>query len=272
MHDAVRLLRSSDTLADSPVQTNLSWKLSLVEKGCAAPSLLDTYTAERVPVVAEMLKLSSQLFVEFLKAKAVPADREAAWQRGDELRQLDVHYRWSPIVVDERSPKETAPVDPYGRKHLPTDIVRAGERAPDAPDLVVHSAVGGVDTAQQTTEALFNVFGVSHHTVLIFSDGTDKVGRVVSALKAYPAGLLRVVLIRADTSVASLPSDAVYLSVLDHEGYAHEGYQVPKGGFTVIIVRPDGIVGGVVLGADGVKRYFDGVFSALAKVPIRGLL
>lgn len=116
--------------------------------------------------------------------------------------------------------------------------------------------------------------GVAPHTMLVFSDGADKIGRVVSALKAYPSGLglLRVVLIRADTSAVPLPSGAVYLSVLDRDGYAHEGYQVQKGGFTVIIVRPDGIIGGIFFGLDGAMRYLDGLFNALAKLSIRGSL
>ncbi|TFY52069.1 hypothetical protein EVG20_g10720, partial [Dentipellis fragilis] len=40
---------------------NIAWKLALVHKGLAQPSLLATYEAERQPVVAEMLDLTSQL-------------------------------------------------------------------------------------------------------------------------------------------------------------------------------------------------------------------
>ena len=262
MHDAVRVLRISVGSLLNLHQTNLSWKLSLVEKGLATPSLLDTYTTERTPVVAEMLKMSSELFVNFVKAKAIPADREAAWQRGEALRQLNVHCRWSPIVLDERSPKDIAPVDPYGRQHSPADIVRAGERAPDAPGLDVLLAAEDATASQQTT-SLFNIFKVSHHTVLIFADGTDKVAGVTSALKAYPAELLRIVFICTNVSDSYASPGIGFLSVYDRDGHAHEGYHVQKGNLTVVIVRPDGIIGGIVFGEDGVKRYFDKVLGTM---------
>lgn len=242
-----------------------------MEKGFAAPSLLDTYTEERIPVVAEVLRLSSELFINFLRSQATPASQAEVWRRGDELRQLDVHCRWSSIVVDERSPKETSPVDPYGRRHLSTDIVRAGERAPDAPGLVVLSAGEGAGETQRTTTSLFDIFGIAHHTVLIFSDGTDKDGRVMAVLKAYPAELLRVVVIHAETAGAAFTSPVAHMRLLDRDGHAHEEYQVPKGRFTVVIVRPDGIIGGIVFGEGGVKHYFGGIFNAL-RLQIRGML
>ncbi|KAG1788650.1 FAD binding domain-containing protein [Suillus plorans] len=45
---------------DSGVQDafNLGWKLALVEKGIANKSLLETYSAERLPVISEMLEVS----------------------------------------------------------------------------------------------------------------------------------------------------------------------------------------------------------------------
>ena len=223
-------------------------------------------------MVAEVLKASSELFINFTKAQAIGASHEVAWKRSEELHQLDVHCRWSSIVIDERSPKETIPVDPYGLKHLPTDIVRAGDRAPNAPGLVILSAAKEAGIPLQTT-SLFDVFKVSHHTVLIFSDESDKAERVTAALKMYPAELLQVVFIHATAAgTDSSPSDTAYLGVLDRDGHAHEGYQVQTGRFTLVIVRPDGIVGGIVFGGGGVRRYFDCVFSALRDPKIRGLL
>lgn len=129
--------------------------------------MLDTYTEERLPVIAEMLKKSSGLFNNSARSEATGADKQSSWRRGGELHQFGVHCRWSSIVLDERTPKEDEPVDPYGRNHSPTDVVRAGERAPDAPGL----AILGAATPETTT--LFKLFDVSRHTVLIFSDGTD---------------------------------------------------------------------------------------------------
>ena len=245
-------------------QINLGWKLSLVAKEVAAPSLLDSYNAERPPIIAEMLKLSSTLFNKFVQAKSGGKDRENAWKRGGDLHQFGVNYRWSPIVLDERTPKEDTPVDPYGHTRSPTDILRAGERAPDAPGLVILAAKGGFNMAHATT-SLFSLFGASHHTVLIFSDGSEKVSEVVAALRAYPADLFKTVLVRTDTSAPLSAPDGVDWCVLDRDAHAHEGYQVQKHEFLVVVVRPDGSIGGITRGADGTGRYFNGVFNNVAK-------
>lgn len=208
-----------------------------------------------------MLKKSSGLFNNFAQSKATGADRQAAWRRGGELHQFGVHCRWSSIVVDERSPKEATPTDPYGRTRSPTDIVRAGERAPDAPGLLVL----GVEANAAPRTTLFDLFGISYHTVLIFGDGSNKTDAVLSALRAYPAELLRTVLIHADASDARLGHPKADVTVVDEDGHAHEGYQVQKEEFLVFIVRPDGAVGAIVRGTDGIRRYCGGVFSTIAE-------
>lgn len=248
------------------VQMNLGWKLSLVAKGVASPSLLDSYNDERTPIIAEMIKLSSTLFNKFVQAKAGGKDRENAWKRGGDLHQFGVNYRWSPIVFDERTPKEDKPVDPYGHASdsSPTGVVRAGERAPDASGLIILAAKGGFNAAHPTT-SLFSMFSASHHTVIVFSNGTDKVQEVIAVLRAYPTGLLKTVLVRNDTTAPLSAPDGVDWSVLDRDGHAHEGYKVQKDELLVVIVRPDGSVGGIVRGADGVGRYLDGVFSTVTK-------
>ena len=249
-------------------KVNLGWKLSLVEKGHAAPSLLDTYTEERAPVIAEMLKRSTNLFDAAQGVKSDGTNMVQAWQRGGVLHMLGVNCRWSSIVLDERTPKETTPVDPYGvtRIEANINIVRAGERAPEAPGLQIIGA-SALSDGQETT--LLEIFCPSYHTVLIFSDGTDKAGQMVSALKAYPTDLLRTVVIHAN-GTARLPSSAgADLTVVDRDGHAHDAYQVARGEFMTFIVRPDGVVGGVVRRMYGAKQYFDGLFgSAQVMAPL----
>ncbi|KAF8891790.1 FAD binding domain-containing protein [Infundibulicybe gibba] len=150
---------------------NLAWKVALVEKGLAPASLLDTYTEERIPVIAEMLGVTTELLKKTFKKE----HDQSAWDRTGCLLQLGVNYRWSSIVVDEQS-KDYIPsgddtngdqkqvvqfddVDPYGKR---TDgRLRAGDRAPDACDLF--------DPRTGTTTRLFNIFGPTHHTVVHFS-------------------------------------------------------------------------------------------------------
>ncbi|KZT69631.1 monooxygenase [Daedalea quercina L-15889] len=245
---------------------NLGWKLSLIEKGVATPSLLDSYTEERLPVITHMLRMSTKLFNDAAHVKADGTGGETAWHRGGEIHMLGVNCRWSSIIVDERTPKEATPVDPYGVTRFCTDAVRAGERAPDAPGLVVLGAAADSTNGAQKT-SLFNIFASSYHTVLIFGDGTSKAGRILSVLQAYPAELLRMVLVHTERLTSSIPGGG-YLSVLDRDGHAHEGYQVQKDEFIVVIVRPDGVIGGIVRDTEGAKQYFARVFNALADQPL----
>ncbi|GAA0278093.1 FAD-dependent oxidoreductase [Cryptosporangium japonicum] len=86
---------------------NLGWKLAAVLAG-AHPDLLDTYQAERQPVAADVLGLSTLLL----------RGSQDAPRRGRDTDQLDVHYRDSALSVDTR--------------RVPGPL-RAGDRAPDAP-------------------------------------------------------------------------------------------------------------------------------------------
>lgn len=50
--------------------------------------------------------------------------------------------------------------------------------------------------------------------------------------------------------------------MVDSEGHALAKYIVSPDKPTIIIVRPDGVVGGIVHGIDGVRKYFGTVFDA----------
>ncbi|KAH9912701.1 FAD binding domain-containing protein [Fomitopsis serialis] len=198
---------------------NLAWKLTLVEQGLASPSLLATYTEERLPVIAAMLQKSTKLFEALQKG-----DTERAWKRGGDLRMLGVNYRWSSIVVDERTPKAQSPesVNPYGSG---TDgDLRAGDQADDPT-------------------SLFSVFRPSHHTALLFNIPAEEMEQVLRVAQKYPSGSVKTVSIYPQGT--SNPTD--------RDGHAYAGYQVSPEKPTIVIVRPDGVVGGI---------YFRGVFDA----------
>jgi len=95
---------------------NLGWKLAAALAVRADPAdagvadrLLDSYEAERRPVAAAVLGLSTRL---------LEAAKEGDLRRGRDTRQLDVGYAGSPLALD-------MPARPAG--------LRAGSRAPDAP-------------------------------------------------------------------------------------------------------------------------------------------
>lgn len=103
---------------------NLGWKLGQVLAGAPA-ELLDTYEAERRPVAARVLGVSSALYANM-------SDKPlAATARGDEERQLTLSYRGGPLApTAEASAQVAAQV-----AARVTGRVTAGDRAPDAPYL-----------------------------------------------------------------------------------------------------------------------------------------
>ncbi|GAA3245625.1 FAD-dependent monooxygenase [Nonomuraea helvata] len=111
---------------------NLGWKLAQVLAG-APDVLLDSYEAERQPVAARVLGLSSELYASM-------SDRPlTAVKRGDEERQLTLTYRGGPLA-------------PSGGEQL----VGAGDRAPDA----------SYTDAQGRSGRLFDLFRGPHFTLI----------------------------------------------------------------------------------------------------------
>ncbi|KAI0310736.1 FAD binding domain-containing protein [Amylostereum chailletii] len=228
---------------------NLGWKLSLVCKGLALPSLLDSYNEERRPVIQEMLQITTKLLVQTFNPSSSDAP-ENAWKRPASFRQLGVHCRWSSVVVDEFGSEGAEEAAATASTYVSGGRVHAGDRAPDAPALV------NVKTGVTTT--LFTTFGSTYHTVLIF--GSADTG-VVSA--KYRATGVRIVLLlpkateSLQENVAPDGSDVIVLR--DSEGHAYSAYNAGKEP-KIAIIRPDGVLGGLLKGKEGVDTYLSRIF------------
>ncbi|KIJ65140.1 hypothetical protein HYDPIDRAFT_153117 [Hydnomerulius pinastri MD-312] len=239
--------------ANSSVQDsfNLAWKLSLVIKGLSPPSLLNTYSEERVPVIAEMLKLTTHLL-----DKNIEADRVAqakSWRRGEETYMLGVNYRGSRILVDDFGHEsEGVGRNPYG--DLNEDAVRAGDRAPDSPGLRLISGTS------KPVKRLFDIFRPVHHTILVFTEDAEYISSVVSTVKGLPGRIARTVVVRPRNSEAASVHGAD-MEVGDGQGYAYRFYGVQGRTSRTIIVRPDGVVGAIIGEVEGVKKYFGLILS-----------
>jgi 2-polyprenyl-6-methoxyphenol hydroxylase-like FAD-dependent oxidoreductase len=117
---------------------NLGWKLGQVLAG-APEVLLDTYEAERRPVAARVLGLSTELYKDI-------ADKPlAAAKRGDEERQLTLNYRGGPLARDAKDVDKP---------------LQAGDRAPDA----TYRDADGRDGR------LFDRFRGAHFTLIAVGD------------------------------------------------------------------------------------------------------
>ncbi|SJL13735.1 uncharacterized protein ARMOST_17183 [Armillaria ostoyae] len=220
---------------------NLAWKLALVDRGLAAPTLLDTYSQERIPVIAAMLDKTTELHNKTFAGGAASSE---GWRRGPELYQFGVNYRGSPIVIDQEGTPES--VDPY--RSGEGGALRAGDRAPDAPGLV---------SSQGEKTCLFDIFRTSYHTVLIFPGADLEVKGILDVLKAYPAGTVKSVVILQQNAAPTVDGSPADFVLTDGEGYARKHYNDRDG---IVVVRPDGIIGALVGGVDGLKRYFKGIF------------
>jgi len=225
---------------------NLGWKLALVYKGFAPPTLLDTYAEERLPIIAEMLGKTTALLNEIRETGEI--------KRGGDLNQLGVNYRGSSIVYEDDV--EVATTKGKGYNNDSEVAARPGDRAPDAPGLVDASDKNKI-------VSIYDVFSATEHTVLVFSDAVDGHSALLQVVKRLPEGTVRVILILPKGSEAITANDGSGKEfdqiLIDKEDYAYTGYHVNRA--SMAIIRPDGVVGARVLGASGVERYFIGVFA-----------
>ncbi|KAG2142997.1 FAD binding domain-containing protein [Suillus clintonianus] len=226
---------------------NLAWKLALVEKGLADKSLLETYNAERLPVISEMLGITTSIMNQAVKT-GDPTDR-----RSSILFMLGINCRFSSIVLDEFvTPVEGRPIKAYGI--LDEGHLEAGDRAPDAPDVLL------VGRGESDMKTLFGLYKPWHHTVLVFAPSLADSSPILGALGAYDKSVVRsAVVLPSSTPVtpAASPADLV---LVDQEGYAYSAYLVEAGQTKVFVIRPDGVIGAIVHGAEGMKKYFSGIF------------
>ncbi|WP_371484643.1 FAD-dependent monooxygenase [Kitasatospora sp. NBC_00315] len=117
---------------------NLGWKLGRILRDGADEALLDSYEAERYPIAAAVIEISTGLH---RTERSGTDDRQA--RRGRDTDQMNVGYRGGPLTVEARD-------------GLAEDALRAGDRAPDAP-------YAGSDGA---SHRLFDLYRGPHLSVL----------------------------------------------------------------------------------------------------------
>lgn len=220
-------------------------------KGLADPSLLESYTTERLPIIAEMIGRTSEIFKKTVTYKADGSNVDPNL-RPKILHQLGINCRWSPILVDEQAEAKNASTEGAYLSENPA-VLYAGDRAPDAPGLLP------VGDASAEVTSLFKIFNPTRHTVLIFVADIEKAQPILDALAAYPEATVATIVILPQTGVQA--AKGATLTVVDQDGHARTAYPPAEKGFSTIVVRPDGVVGAVAHGAEGVTRYFEGIIA-----------
>jgi hypothetical protein len=232
------------------LQLNLGWKLSLVYKGLSGPTLLDSYDSERLPVIAEMLNITTDI----LKRMHGSDSLEQVLHRGNQkLNMLGVNYRWSSIVIDKVTKAE--PVNAY--MVLDESILVAGDRAPDAPGLNMVNA-----SVQVAETRFFDLFKAAYHTVLVFGPEVGSAEDIIGALSSFSRNIIRNVVVLPQDAVVTEASTVTARAdvVVDGAGHAYRAYLTEKGEKKVVVVRPDGVAGAIVRSAEGVKAYLEKIF------------
>lgn len=179
---------------------NLGWKLaSVLTGGFLDPeALLDSYQAERLPIAARVLGISTELLDKLVRGSS------DAHERGEETRQLNLSYRDGPLTLDDGS----------------SSVLAAGDRAPDAPCRRGPSFQG--DPAR-----LFALFAGPHWTLLRFGPdaprldnrsvrchqiGADIVDAERHIRRAYDVKEGGAVLIRPDGYVGAITAQPAALA------------------------------------------------------------
>jgi 2-polyprenyl-6-methoxyphenol hydroxylase-like FAD-dependent oxidoreductase len=148
---------------------NLGWKLAATLGGA---DVLDSYEAERLPVAARMLGLTTQFHRANFQQASAPAPA---------IHQLDISYRGGPLAVDDRAVRGE---------------LQAGDRAP-----------GGVLADGRT---LFEIFRGPHFTLLDFGAGVELPGATVvqgAGLDAYDVEPGSLVLVRPDGQIGVISAE-----------------------------------------------------------------
>jgi hypothetical protein len=126
-----------------------------------------------MPPIKEMLKLTTNLHTQSMSDRAFVSNDtfqsvNPGFIRGHVFTQLGVNYQWNEIVLDERLDSKknvnggNKVYTPYGNEDEP---IQAGDRAPDAPNLVL---VPVTEDGAPTATTFFDLPTPFSHTVLVF--------------------------------------------------------------------------------------------------------
>ena len=229
---------------------NLAWKLALVTTGAAAPTLLDSFEAERHAVAQQVLRTSDAMLrmattrnpvARAVRHYLVPAIASQGFVQkrfSRTMAEVSVNYRHSPIVGESR---------PRLRDAMRTPALganpwwafntgpRPGDRAPDVSPLRV---------GNRETQWLFELLDPVRHNLLLFGGieprpGNDARLRDLAGMIADGfSSLIAVHLV----VIEGVPAQTWPAQVIvDADLAAHRAYGAVAS--CLYLIRPDGYVG-----------------------------
>jgi 2-polyprenyl-6-methoxyphenol hydroxylase-like FAD-dependent oxidoreductase len=204
---------------------NLAWKLALVHHGAAAPTLLDSYEAERRPV-AEMITQSGDV-TEHAQTLTDPAERNRRNQaitamladpatRHHEIvaeTELNVNYSRSPIVSGDAN-----------------SCLAPGQRLPHTIPV------------QRSNAPIYRLHELAHragHTLLLVGGPSAQGPALMNLHAALKELATDSPLFEAAFAIGTQPDLPVQVERIEPAGADLLGVQ----GTTLLVVRPDGYIG-----------------------------
>lgn len=229
---------------------NLAWKLALVMRGEASSLLLNSYEAERLPVIHEIVKSTERMtrvmasrwrfmsWVRRLFFTIVSSSSRLREKISNAVAQVSIRYQNSPIINQQHVPAN-APVLP-------------GERA---PDVVISGSMRLFDYLKHTRHTLFIFTGLKPS-----ARANEEAKVLYSWVRECFDHLAQVYI------VATQPIDLDVGVVLDTEGAMHQAYGALD--TRLCIIRPDGVIGlfQSLLDEEAVQGYFDVLMKEKALV------
>jgi 2-polyprenyl-6-methoxyphenol hydroxylase-like FAD-dependent oxidoreductase len=197
---------------------NLAWKLALVARGLAAPGLLESYEAERMPVAKSVITMTDSM--TRIGTSANPAvqhlrDLFVPLLTGIPFVKEKMVERLSEVAIDYRG---SGWVENHG-----LGPVRAGDRAPDAPLY---------DREARVERHIFDLLKRPGFVLLAFA-GLDAARLPDGFLGGLPGGVYRVTRPGQETGPGELE---------DRDCRARPAYGAGEEGL-FILIRPDGYIG-----------------------------
>jgi 2-polyprenyl-6-methoxyphenol hydroxylase-like FAD-dependent oxidoreductase len=202
---------------------NLAWKLAFVIKNKAKPALLDSYQAERYPIVRDLVNqtefftnmmLFDKSFFSALKkfGRKMSTNTRFSTQVVAQLTLLDVQYQNSPVIDYE-------------------EVASAKSLKPGqfAPDVLINSS-----------QKLYGFFDKTGYTVLLFA-GEAPTAAILKKLVKLQHSLMQQfsdVLKVSIVTPQELPD--VENVIVDAAGRVRERYQIKKS--CVYVIRPDNYI------------------------------
>jgi 2-polyprenyl-6-methoxyphenol hydroxylase-like FAD-dependent oxidoreductase len=146
---------------------NLGWKLAMVIQGKASPKLLDTYTADRVPVIEGVLEGTEGLTDAIGTQSGVvrfALEHLAPWLTSTNVVQTNATRRMSQVLFDYRKSPLSKTVHAGGSLH-------AGDRVPNLPVIRIGDDAETLSSAEP--QRLQGLLRTDALTLLLMNAGED---------------------------------------------------------------------------------------------------